>query len=469
MKPTVVLNVVGLTPELLGAATPNLSRLAGRGGQRPLSTVLPAVTCSVQSTMATGLSPSRHGAVANGWYFRDTAEVRFWLQSNHLIAGEKVWEAGRRRNPGFTCAKLFWWYNMYSSADFSVTPRPLYLADGRKLPDCYTAPADLRDELTARFGLFPLFSFWGPNANIKSTQWIAASARYVFDTRRPTLTLVYLPHLDYGLQKLGPGHPDIPRHLSEVDAVCGELIEHVENGGARVVVLSEYGITTVHGPIHINRVLRHAGLLQVRNERGLEVLDAGASEAFAVADHQVAHIYVRSPGRITEVRELIGRIDGVEVVLGADEKAAAGLDHPRSGELVAVSTADRWFTYYFWMEDSRAPDYARTVDIHRKPGYDPAELFLDPSLRTPRLRIGAKLAKRKLGFRSLLDVIPLDATLVKGSHGRLTDDPGAGPLFISGEPRLLPDGAIQAADVKSAILTHVFDSVGSGDSLRSPR
>jgi predicted AlkP superfamily pyrophosphatase or phosphodiesterase len=469
MKPTVVLNVVGLTPELLGPATPNLSRLAERGGQRPLSTVLPAVTCSVQSTMATGLPPSLHGAVANGWYFRDTAEVRFWLQSNHLVAGEKVWEAGKRRNPGFTCAKLFWWYNMYSSADFSVTPRPLYLADGRKLPDCYTAPTDLRDELTARFGLFPLFSFWGPNANIQSTQWIAASARHVFDTRRPTLTLVYLPHLDYGLQKLGPRHPDIPRHLSEVDAVCGELIEHVEHGGARVVVLSEYGITTVHGPIHINRVLRHAGLLHVRNERGLEVLDAGASEAFAVADHQVAHIYVRSPDRITEVRELVGRIDGVEVVLGAGEKSAAGLDHPRSGELVAVSTADRWFTYYFWMEDSRAPDYARTVDIHRKPGYDPAELFLDPSLRAPRLRIGAKLAKRKLGFRSLLDVIPLDATLVKGSHGRLTDDPGAGPLLISGEPRLLPDGAIQAADVKSAILTHVFDSVGSGDSLRSPR
>nr|MDQ3308658.1 alkaline phosphatase family protein [Gemmatimonadota bacterium] len=117
MKRTVVLNVVGLTPDLLGEATPHLQALVRQGGMRPLRTVLPAVTCSVQSTFTTGLLPRDHGCVANGWYFRDTAEVRLWQQSNRLVKGEKIWEAARERDPAFTCAKLFWWYNMYSSAD----------------------------------------------------------------------------------------------------------------------------------------------------------------------------------------------------------------------------------------------------------------------------------------------------------------------------------------------------------------
>ena len=338
--------------------------------------------------MLTGSLPREHGIVANGWYFRDTAEVRFWLQSNHLVRGEKVWEAGRRMDPGFTCAKLFWWYNIYSSADWSVTPRPLYPADGRKIPDIYTEPPELRPGLTERLGPFPLFNFWGPTADIRSSRWIAECARHVYDTQRPTLTLVYLPHLDYNLQRLGPDDPRIHEDLGEIDAVCGELIEHVQRDGTRVVVLSEYGITRVRGPVHINRVLRRAGLLRVKPELGREMLDAGASDAFAVADHQVAHVYVRRPERVAEVRALLEGVEGVDAVLGEEGKRAQDLDHPRSGELVAISTADRWFSYYYWLDDERAPDFARTVDIHRKPGYDPVELFLDPALRAPKLKVG---------------------------------------------------------------------------------
>ncbi|MBA4159890.1 MAG: alkaline phosphatase family protein, partial [Gemmatimonadetes bacterium] len=314
MKRTVVLNVVGLTPDLLGEATPSLQAFARRGGLRPLRTVLPAVTCSVQSTFTTGLLPGEHGAVANGWYFRDTAEVRLWQQSNALVTGEKVWEAARRRDPSFTCAKLFWWYNMYSSADASVTPRPLYPADGRKLPDIYAEPPELRPELTRKLGPFPLFNFWGPTADIRSSRWIADCARHVYDTRRPTLTLVYLPHLDYGLQRLGPDDPAIAADLRQIDAICGELIEHFERDGARVVVLSEYGITPVSGAVHVNRVLRRAGLVRIKPELEWEMLDAGASEAFAVADHQVAHVYVRLPERIPEVKQLLEGVDGIEAV-----------------------------------------------------------------------------------------------------------------------------------------------------------
>ncbi|WP_438027339.1 alkaline phosphatase family protein [Sorangium sp. So ce233] len=457
MHRTVVLNVVGLTGELLGDATPNLQRLAREGAMRPLQTVLPAVTCTVQSTFTTGLLPSGHGCVANGWYFRDIAEVNLWRQANQLVAGEKIWEAARRRDPTFTCAKLFWWYNMYSSADYAVTPRPIYWADGLKLPDIYTEPASLRDELVFRLGEFPLFNFWGPNADIRSTEWIARCARHVYDTRRPTLTLVYLPHLDYNLQRLGPDHPAIKNDLRAVDAVCGELIEHVQRDGARVIVLSEYGITRVSGAVHINRTLREQGLLRVRVERGLEKLDAGASEAFAVADHQVAHVYVRRPERIDEVKVLLERLPGVDFVLDAEGKRSAGLDHPRSGELVAVSREDRWFSYYYWLDDEKAPEFARTVDIHRKPGYDPVELFADPKLRALPVSVAWRLLKKKLGFRYLMDVIPLDAGLVNGSHGRLSESLGRGPLLISADNRLLPDECVRAADVGRIVLSHVFD------------
>ena len=456
MQQTLILNVVGLTSDLLGDATPNLLTLVREGASRPLRTVVPAVTCSVQATFTTGLTISQHGCVGNGWYFRDLSEIYFWRQSNKLVDGEKIWEAARRVNPAFTCAKLFWWYNMYSSADYAVTPRPLYPADGRKLPDIYAEPASLRTELTKQFGVFPLFNFWGPMADIVSSRWIADAAQYVMDTCRPTLSLVYLPHLDYNLQRLGPNHPDIQKDLRQVDAICGELIDRAHRNGMACMVLSEYGVTEVSGPIHINRALREARWLRVKPELGREMLDPGASEAFAVADHQVAHVYVRNPVILGEVKGLLESLQGVESVLDQEGKRAFGLDHPRSGELVAVSKPDRWFTYYHWLDDDRAPDYARTVDIHRKPGYDPVELFIDPALRAPKLKIGWTLLKKACGFRYLMDVIPLDASLVKGSHGRPTDRPEAGPVIISGQPDLLPDGPVQATDVKGIILAHVF-------------
>lgn len=464
MYPTLVLNVVGLTLDLLSEDTPHLARLASQGGIRPLTTITPAVTCSVQASLTTGLLPFQHGIVGNGWYHRDLSEVRFWPQSNRLVAGEKIWEAGRRLNPAFTCAKIFWWYNMYASADYTVTPRPMYPADGRKIPDIYTQPADLRNELNARLGMFPLFHFWGPTADLVSSRWIADCALHIYESRKPTLTLVYLPHLDYNLQRLGPDHPQIRKDLHAVDALCGEIIGRVQKDGTRVVVLSEYGITAVTGPVHINRVLREAGLLRVRDEMGHELLDCGASEAFAVADHQVAHVYLRSSGRSREIKSLLEKLPGVEAVLDEEGKRAYGLNHPRSGDLVAIAQADRWFNYYYWLDDSRAPDFARTVDIHRKPGYDPVELFLDPTLTALKLRIAFRLLQKKLRFRTLMDVIGLDASLPRGSHGRVTDHPQAGPVVISSEQALLPHGPISATHVKALVLRHIFGRSGSENS-----
>jgi predicted AlkP superfamily pyrophosphatase or phosphodiesterase len=459
VRPTLVLNVVGLSPELLGDDTPHLNELVAGGVLRPLETITPAVTCSVQATLLTGRLPREHGIVANGWYFRELAEVWFWRQSNHLVQSKKLWELARERDRTFTCANLFWWYNMYSSADWSVTPRPMYPADGRKIPDVYTYPGELRRELSDKLGQFPLFHFWGPAADIRSSRWIARAALHVLATRSPTLTLVYLPHLDYGLQRLGPDltHPRLRKDLRDVDALVGELASAARQSGRRIVVLSEYGITPVSGAVALNRVLRERGWISVREELGRELLDAGTSDAFAVADHQLAHVYVRRPELLEEVRSAIRAVDGVERVLDRSEQAALGLDHERSGELVAIARADRWFSYYYWLDPERAPDFATTVDIHRKPGYDPVELFLDPKLFWPPLSIGFRLAKKALGFRMLMDVISPDATqLVKGSHGRMTDDPRHGPLFIGSDPSVAGQGPLRATDVADLLLSHLF-------------
>jgi predicted AlkP superfamily pyrophosphatase or phosphodiesterase len=457
LHPTAVLNVVGLTRALLGDDTPHLNALARDGASAPIRAVTPAVTCTAQATFLTGTLPREHGIVGNGWYFRDRAQVSFWQQSNQLVSGEKVWETARRRDPACTVAKMFWWFNMYSTADWSVTPRPIYPADGRKLVDIYSHPADLRARLTTELGVFPFFNFWGPTADIRSSRWIAEASARVDEWMSPTLLLAYLPHLDYNLQRLGPAKPAIRADVRAIDEICGTLIARLRARGRRIIVLSEYGLVPVHRPVHINRALREAKLLAVRDEVGTDALDAGASEAFAVSDHQIAHVYVRNPARIAEVKTLVERLPGVERVLDRREQAPLGLDHERSGELVAIAAPDSWFTYYYWLDDDRAPDYARTVDIHRKPGYDPAELFVDPALRLPALKIAATLARKALGFRYLMDVIPLDATLVRGSHGRVTDSLDDGPLLISSEPNAV-DGPIESTAVRDVMLAHLFDA-----------
>jgi predicted AlkP superfamily pyrophosphatase or phosphodiesterase len=459
MRPLVVLNVVGLTPFHLGPHTPRLTELAREGFACPLGTVLPAVTCTAQATLLTGALPREHGVVANGWYFRDQAEVWLWRQSNHLMSGEKLYEAARRRDPQHTTAKLFWWYNMYAAVDWSITPRPCYPADGRKVFDSYSHPAALKDELQAELGVFPLTRFWGPTADIASSTWIADAAIRMLKRERPSLTLVYLPHLDYNFQRLGPDDPRVAEDLRKVDAEAGRVIDAARQLGARIVALSEYGITPVDRPVHINRLLREHGWLVARRERpGWETLDAGASAAFAVADHQVAHVYVREPRDLEPIRTMLSRASGIERVLDRSQQREFGLDHPRSGELVAIAAPGAWFTYYFWLDDRVAPDYARTVDIHRKPGYDPVELFVDPKLRFPKLRVASRLARKLLGFRYYMDVIGLDASIVKGSHGRLPS-PGReaeeGPVFI-GSDRAFARDRLAMTDVKELLLTMQF-------------
>jgi predicted AlkP superfamily pyrophosphatase or phosphodiesterase len=413
MKKTVVIDIVGLSKSVIGEHTPFLQKYIADRNITTIEPVLPAVTTAVQSTYLTGKWPAETGIVGNGWYDRDDAEVKFWKQSNKLVNGDKIWDKAKKEDTSFTSANMFWWYNMYSTADYSVTPRPQYLADGRKMPDCYSQPAELRDTLQEKLGQFPLFQFWGPGANIKSTQWIADASMINDDLHNPTLTVIYLPHLDYCLQKFGPDLSRISQELNEIDKVAEQLVTFYQKKNAEIIILSEYGIAPVIQPIHLNRLFRQNDLLQIRVERGLELLDAGASKAFAVADHQLAHIYINDPSVTDKVKKLLAGVKGIELVLDREEQKKHHIDHERAGDLVVVADEKSWFTYYFWLDDAVAPDYARCVDIHKKPGYDPVEMFM-----TSKARAGYKLLRKLAGFRYVMDVIPLDATLIKGSHGR---------------------------------------------------
>lgn len=448
--PLLVLDVVGLTPQLL-AHMPNLRAMGEQGAQAPLSTVLPAVTCAAQSTFLTGTTPAEHGIVANGWYFRELGDVLLWRQHNGLVEGDKLWDAARRAHPGYTVANICWWYAMGADTDWTITPRPVYYADGRKEPDCYTRPPALHDELTDKLGTFPLFHFWGPGADLVSSQWIIDATRHIIATRTPDLALCYLPHLDYDLQRFGPDDPRSHRAAADLDRAIAPLLADARAGGRTVVALSEYGITRVDRPVDINRALRRAGLLEVHTQDGMEYLDPMTSRAFAVADHQIAHVYVRRPEDLEATRAALADLPGIERLLDDEGKKAHQLDHPRSGELVAVAEKGAWFTYYYWLDDAHAPDFAQLVEIHRKPGYDPVELFMDPQDPYVRVKAVSAVARKKLGMRYRMAVVPLDPSPIRGSHGRLPESDDEGPLILCSTPHAFPD-RVRATEVKSLLL-----------------
>jgi predicted AlkP superfamily pyrophosphatase or phosphodiesterase len=454
MQPIVLINAVGLTPRLLPLA-PRLHALAKAGWCVPLREALPAVTCTAQATMLTGTSPEAHGLVANGWLYRDTAEVRFWQQSNRLIQAEPLYATARRRaaehGRPFKCAKLFWWFNQGAAVDLSVTPKPHYGIDGNKVFDILSDPPELADRLKRDLGPFSFHTFWGPAAGLRCTQWIAAAAACVLLDDRPDLTLVYLPHLDYDPQRYGPRGCDMAKLVRELDEASAPLLDAAQAVGARVWLVSEYGHCDVSRPVLPNRALREEGLLAVRGGPFGEQLDTFASRAFAVCDHQLAHVYVNDPADVPRVRDRLAGLPGVARALAGDERHDIGLRHPRSGELILFSEPDAWFAYPFWLDDRLAPDYARAVAIHHKPGFDPCELFLDPKLPLPKLRIARRLLQKKLGFRMTMDVVPLDPAIVRGSHGLAAADNADRPLWVGDGPSQ-GEGIVPMAAVRDGVL-----------------
>jgi predicted AlkP superfamily pyrophosphatase or phosphodiesterase len=453
MPPLVVINAVGMTSRLLAHA-PRLAALAARGWVRPLRESIPAVTCTAQASILTGQTPEKHGIVGNGWLFRDTGEVRFWQQSNRLIEAEPIYTTLNReaakRGRSFRCAKLFWWFNQGAPVEISVTPKPHYGIDGNKVFGIHGTPEGLTGELERELGKFPFHTFWGPMAGLPCTDWIARCAARILQSHQPDLTLVYLPHLDYEPQRRGPGGCDMPKLVRELDDACAPLLDKIREMGGGAWVVSEYGHCDVSRPVYLNRILREVGLVAARLGPFGEQLDVFNSRALAVCDHQLAHVYVSDSADLPRVRELLAATPGVARVLEGEERGDVGLRHARSGELVLLSEPDAWFAYPFWLDDRLAPDYARTVAIHNKPGYDPCELFLDPALPLAKLRVAVRLLQKKLGFRMKLDVIPLDARLVRGSHGLYATAVEDRPILIGDGPA--PGENLAVTDVRGLLM-----------------
>ena len=409
-KRVVVLDLVCLQEEHLRdeERTPTLSRLAREGWAVPLVPPFPAVTCTAQATLTTGATPSEHGVVCNGLYERDRFTVRFWDQPTSMVKRDKVWQRLRWADSQATTALLFFQNTMFADAEVVVTPAPLH-EEHELVPWCYSKPVGYYEQLAERHGEFELHSYWGPMAGARSSEWIVKAALDTIRDHSPTLTWVYLPHLDYNTQRHGPDSQEFLDDLATVDRLVGELIDGLgPMDETALVCVSEYAMSPVSRPVYLNRILRDAGLLHVREIRGREYLDLEQSRAFAMVDHQVAHIYVKSHYEAS-ARAAIWGTPGVEKLIGDFEQREYGINHPNSGEVIAIAEADSWFPYYYWLDDEKAPPFARTVDIHRKPGYDPVELFVDPATKS----------------------IPLDATLVKGSHGRPHDRDPRRPTLIA--------------------------------------
>ncbi|MGE3910168.1 MAG: alkaline phosphatase family protein [Chloroflexota bacterium] len=415
-KHVLVLDLVCLTLDHLKdqAATPNLNALAEQGYAVSLRPPFPAVTCTAHATLTTGTSPREHGVVCNGMFERDRFAVRFWDQPTSMVKQPKVWETLRQRDPSATTALLFFQNTMFASADVVVTPAPIHLDEGL-VPWCYSKPVGFYESLAEKHGGFQLPWYWGPLAGSKSSEWIAKAALDTLEQHRPTLTFVYLPHLDYNTQRFGADSEQFKADLQTMDRIVGEIVAGVERLGLKddtaIVLLSEYAMTDVSRPVLLNRELRKQGLLSVREIAGAEYLDVELSTAFAMVDHQMAHVFVQ-PGAEAQVRAVLAGISGVERVLDRSEQAAYEIDHPSSGDFVVIAEADAWFAYYWWLDDAVAPPYAREIDIHRKPAYDPVELFFDPATKS----------------------IPIRPELVRGSHGRPADLEPRRPALIVAQP-----------------------------------
>jgi predicted AlkP superfamily pyrophosphatase or phosphodiesterase len=417
LKYIVVLDIVGLElGHVESGLLPNISDIAAQGEAAKMEPVFPALTCPIQSSILSGKYPCQHGIIANGLYDRTKFEVSFWEQSSRLVQTDRIWDVVKMNNksshsssssvdsssPSLKTAVLFWQNTMYAKADVIVTPRPLHFDNGMQMW-CYSKPIGFYDsQLKQRLGEFDLSSYWGPLASYKSSEWICNAAKYTLENQRPNLMFTYIPHVDYSAQRFGNKSKQVQDDLRKADELVGDIVDKTAQLGIRqdtqFIILSEYGFNDVNTAVPLNLRLRDENLLATRTINDKEYIDYEYSNAFAMVDHQIAHIYIKE-GFVDQTKEVLEDTQGVDKILSNQEKKDLNIDHERSGELIAISDRDKWFSYYWWYTQDKAPNFARTVDIHRKPGYDPVELFVDPHTKS----------------------IPFNTSLVKGSHGRPAD------------------------------------------------
>ena len=437
-KHVIVLDIVGLSPEHLAMedVLPNITGLLNNGFKAPLRPSFPGVTCSVQSSVATGSYPEDHGIIANGLFLKDEFRIAFWEQASSLVQKKRIWDIVKERKPELKTALLFWQNSLYANSDIVITPRPLHTEKGL-VQWCYSKPVGYYEEIVNATEPFDLKHYWGPMASFKSSEWITNAAAYTLKKHKPDLMFVYLPHMDYSLQRVGLELQNLRQELKNVDNLVGNIIKTIEDNGMRddttIIGLSEYPFHEVSSSLSPNIILRDNGFLSVREIGGKEYLDYEHSRAFAMVDHQIAHIYVNNSEDIEKVRNLFLGTEGIKFVFGEGEKREHHIASSRSGDLIIVSDEDKWLNYYYWNDVDLAPDFAFTVDIHNKPGYDPLELFFDPSTKT----------------------IPLDTTLIKGSHGFPSTEGGKMASFFmsEGNDELDKKDIIETVDIAPLVLS----------------
>jgi predicted AlkP superfamily pyrophosphatase or phosphodiesterase len=455
IKYYIVIDIVGLEFDHLESGhIPNISRIANEGESAKMEPVFPAVTCTVQASILSGTYPNKHGIIANGLYDRTNHNISFWEQSSDLVQTDRIWDILQKNNNDndknnkskkmkevndtssslsssspsanssiLKSAVLFWQNTIYCKANIVVTPHPLHL-DNDTVMWCYSKPVGYYDhQLRGKFGEFNLATYWGPFASHKSSEWISQATIYTLENQRPNLLFTYIPHIDYSAQRFGKNSSQVKADLKIADSIVENIVQKTVDLGikdeSQFVILSEYGFNDVSGAIPLNLKLRDAGLFKTRTIQDKEYLDYEYSNAFAMVDHQIAHIYIKE-GFANQTKKVLEGTPGIDRLLHEEEKKHLKIDHERSGDIIAISDRDKWFSYYWWYEPENAPSFARNVDIHRKPGYDPVELFIDPKTRS----------------------IAQDTGLVKGSHGRPADP-------ITGEGI-----ALYASSRKSGILNN---------------
>jgi hypothetical protein len=422
-----LLSIPGLRQEDV-SRMPTLEALAAAGSCEPLAPGFPAVTCPVQATLTTGSLPTAHGIVANGLYDRGSHHLEMWISPDGVHRAPRLWDRLKAARPDLRTAAWFLLQSKHATADLVCLPAPKHNPDGTETMWCHTNPEPLYASLRDTLGDFPLHKFWGPIAGIESSQWIARSFLEASRDNPPHFATVYLPHLDYAAQRTGPDSPQAHAACGELDAEIAKLIDGfgaiVGRDRLMVLVVGEYRIRPVSHTLFPNRVLREAGLLAVADTPDGELLDMVGSRAWALADHQVSHVYLQDGADqqlVEKVASLFRGRAGVARVLAGADLVAAGLTAPdqesRCGDLVIESTPESWQSYFYWLDDAKAPRFARTIDIHRKPGYDPLELHID---------------RTKLPAIS----IPLDVSLVKGSHGAIDPASPHETIFIASRPGL---------------------------------
>ena len=361
-----IINVAGLgweTTQRFG-----LTHLYGCAFKNALS-VFPAVTCTAQATLRTATEAREHGMIANGIFLRNLQRPAFWEQSSQLVSGKRIWEEARKN--GYTVGMFYFQQSLGEEVDELITPWPIHKHHGGMILKNYSRP--LNKKPAGYNENFPLQQYWGPLANAKVGNRIVNDVASFADC---DIAFVYIPTLDYDFQRYSATDKKCAKAIALLKQQLEQLFDFAKANNAEVTILGDYEITEVTlPPTQPNLTLREAGYFATRNVNGHLYPDFNHSRAFAMADHEIAHVYIRDANDIAAVKSCLETTGDYAII--EEHTPSAEWGHDLAGELLLQAKPGSWCAYTWWTLPHEAPDYATHIDIHSKPGYDPCELFFE--------------------------------------------------------------------------------------------